>query len=118
MNEHELGKGLKEAFGKAEGTPPSFGETWGAAEARHARSGFRLKAVAGIAAAVVLAVAISFLPEQQAEMTDEYLIADALMNSTSWSAPSDVLMPEHQFDIYREIPFPDPSTISEEGSLL
>jgi len=61
---------------------------------------------------------VSLLPEGPSELDDEYLIADALMNSTSWTAPSDSLMPQHQFDIYREIPFPDPSTISEEGSLL
>jgi hypothetical protein len=46
------------------------------------------------------------------------MIADALMNSTTWTAPSDVLMPDHQFDIYRDIPVLDQSTISEEGTLL
>ncbi len=118
MNEAELKSGLQKAWKRAEGTPPAFDETWAAAEARHAKSGFRRTALAGVAAAAALAVVIVLLPEQQVELTDEFLIADALMNSTSWTAPSDVLMPEHQFDIYREIPIPDPSTIAEEGSLL
>ena len=118
MNDEQLKKGLKDAFAAAEGKPPSFEETFAAAATRRGRSPLRWKAAAGLAAAVVLAVTVSLLPEQQAELSDDYLIADALMNATSWTAPSDSLMPEHQFDIYREIPFPDPSTFSEEGSLL
>ena len=118
MNDEEMKEGLKKAFTAAERKPPSFSETMAAAESRQARSALRWKAVAGLAAAAVLAITVSLIPEQQADLGDEYLIADALMNSTSWTAPSDLLMPEHQFDIYREIPFPDPSTISEEGSLL
>ena len=118
MNEDELKSGLQKAWKRAGRTPPAFAETWAAAEARHARSGFQRKALAGVAAAAALAVVIVLLPEQQVELADEFLIADALMNSTSWTAPSDVLMPERQFDIYREIPFPGPSTISEEGPLL
>ena len=118
MTDEELKEGLKKAFGAAEGKPPSFSETMAAAESRQARSGLRWKAIGVIAAAAILAVMVSLLPEQQPDLGDEYLIADALMNSTSWTAPSDSLMPEHQFDIYRGFPFPDPSTISEEGSLL
>ena len=118
MNDEELKKGLKKAFAAVESKPPSFNEAMAAAASRQARSALRWKAVAGVAAITVLAVAVSLLQERPAEFVDEYLIADALMNSTSWTAPSDSLMPEHQFDIYREVPFPDPSTISEEGSLL
>ena len=118
MNDEQLKKELKDAFAAAEGKAPPFSELMAAAEARQAGSGLRWNLLGGIAAAAVLAVAVILWPEHQAEISDEYLIADALMNSTSWTAPSDSLMPEHQFDMYREIPFPDPSTISEEGSLL
>lgn len=73
----------------------------------------------GIAAAVaVIGITLGLWPERQAELTDEFLIADSLLNSTSWAAPSDSLMPEHQFDIYQEIPFLNESTNSQEGSLL
>ena len=117
MNEDKLKKDLQDAFGVAETKPRPFRETWAAAEARHARVAFRWKAAACVAAAAVLA-AIVLTPGEQPELSDDYMIADALMNSTTWTAPSDVLMPDHQFDIYREVPLPNPSTISEEGSLL
>ena len=117
MNEDKLKKDLQAAFGAAESKPRPFGETWADAEARHTRLSLRWKAVACIAAAAVLA-AVVLTPDEQPDLTDDYLIADALMNSTTWAAPSDVLMPDHRFDIYREVPLPNPSTIAEEGSLL
>jgi hypothetical protein len=40
------------------------------------------------------------------------------MNSTLWSAPSDVLMPEHAIDIYQDIPDMPVSTDFIEGTLL
>ncbi len=49
---------------------------------------------------------------------DEFLIAAALLENTSWAAPSDVLLPQHRFDIYREIPAFIESTKLEEGTLL
>ena len=100
----------------AEGKPPSFEETMAAAERQTGRSGARLKVVAGIAAAVVAALVL--WPTREPELTDDFLIADSLMNSTTWTAPSDALMPEHQFDIYQETPFLNESTISPEGTLL
>jgi hypothetical protein len=119
MNEDQVRKGLKEAYQSAEGKPPSFDSVWAAAEAAHGRSRNRLKVVGGFAAAVALiGITVSLWPEQQAELPDEFLIADALMNSTSWTAPSDSLMPEHQFDIYQDIPFLIESTKSPEGTLL
>jgi len=119
MNEDQVKQDLKNAYQAAEGKPPSFDEIWAAAEVAHGRSRKRFRVIGGLAAAVaVIAVTAGLWPEQQAELTDEYLIADALMNSTSWSAPSDSLMPEHQFDIYQEIPFLNESTNSLEGTLL
>ena len=119
MNEDQVQKGLQDAFQLAEGKPPSFDAVWAAAEARHRRSRRRLRVISGLAASVaVIGITVGLWPGQQADLTDEFLIADALMNSTSWTAPSDALMPEHQFDIYQEIHFLIESTNSEEGSLL
>ncbi len=119
MNEDRVRQELKDAYQSAERKPPSFDEVWTAAEARHGQSRRRFRTIGGIAAAVaVIGITFGLWPEQQAELTDEFLIADSLLNSTSWSAPSDSLMPEHQFDIYREIPFLNESTNSQEGSLL
>lgn len=119
MSDETIGKALQDAYRTAEGKPPPFDAVWAAAEARHATTQRRFRVVSGLAAAAaVMAITVIFWPGQQAEMTDEFLIADALMNSTSWTAPSDALMPDHQFDIYQGIPLLDASTISQEGSLL
>jgi len=100
-------------------TPPAFAEVWAAAERQNATSRKRYAGFVAVAAAVAVGVtAFGLWSANEVEMTDEFLIADALMNSTQWSAPSDLLMPEHQFDIYQDIPLLMESTELEEGSLL
>ena len=104
----------------AEQAPP-FADVWAAAERRNKVSRKRYAGIAGIAAAIAIAIAVSAVglwSANEAEMADEFLIAEALMNSTQWSAPSDSLMPEHQFDIYQDIPILMESTETQEGSLL
>ena len=119
MSEQNIKNVLEKAYRSAEGKPPPFAETFAVAEDRYRTSRRRYRLAGGMAvAAAVFAVAVGLWPGQQAPMGDEFLIADALMNSTTWTAPSDVLMPDHQFDIYRDIPVLDRSTISEEGTLL
>ena len=99
--------------------PPAFADVWAAAERQYEHSRKRYAGIAGIAATIALAVsAFSIWSANEADMVDDFLIADALMNSTQWSAPSDLLMPEHQFDIYQDIPFLMESTDTQEGSLL
>lgn len=120
MSDQEIKDALKSAYKSAERKPPPFAEVWSAAERQHQDSGRRRYRMAGglAAAAALAAMTILLWPQQEAELTDEYLIADALMNSVSWSAPSDMLLPERQFDIYQEIPALVPSTNSQEGTLL
>lgn len=121
MNEEQIREKLKQAADAAQRSgAPSFDETWVVAESEFVRSRSRLQRFGGVAAAAVavLAITVALWPTQQAELADDYYIADALLNSTSWTAPSDGLMPEHQFDIYQEIQFLDESTNSYEGSLL
>lgn len=118
MSEQEIRNNLKRAFAAAEVQPPSFDQVLANAEAARARSR-RYRLSGGIAAAVAVAAVIAALwPTQQEELTDDYLIADSLLNSTSWPAPSDTLMPERQFDIYQELPLLMESTQTREGSLL
>ena len=107
MNEENIRKSLKPAFEKTQtSNAPGFDDVWAKAETAYSDSQRRFRVIGGIAAVLAAAVIIATLwPAQQAELSDDYLIADALMNSTMWSAPSDSLMPEHQFDIYQEIPF-------------
>lgn len=123
MNEEEIREKLKQAANAAEKDgPPSFDETWVIAETHFVQSRSRFRrygAVMAAAAAIALvAITVALWPAQQAELADDYFIADALLNSTSWTAPSDALMPEHQFDIYQGIPLLDESTNTYEGSLL
>lgn len=118
-SEARIRQALKAAYRSAERKPPAFDDMWAAAETRQLRSRRRRRAAGGVAAAAALIViTIGLWPGHRAVVSDEFLIADALMNSTSWSAPSDSLMPQHQFDIYQGIPLLDESTISQEGSLL
>jgi hypothetical protein len=119
MSEQDIKDVLEKAYRSAEGKPPPFAATFAVAEDRYLTSRRRLRVAGGmVAAAAVVAVAVGLWSGQQASVEDEFMIADALMNSTTWTAPSDVLMPDHQFDIYRDIPVLDRSTISEEGTLL
>ena len=120
MSDKSTRENLQEALAvvHAEQAPP-FADVWAAAERRHAVARKRYAGIAGMAAAIAVAVAaFSLWSANEVEMVDEFLIADALINSTQWSAPSDFLMPEHQFDIYQDMPLLMESTESQEGSLL
>jgi hypothetical protein len=120
MSETELqdkvGKALRRASSSA---VPDFDKVWSAAEREVKRSRKRYAVVGGIAAAfAVVAIVVGNWNAQAPDIGDEYLITDALMNSTQWLAPSDALMPQHQFDIYQGISFPGESTDLQDGSLL
>lgn len=95
---------------------PPFAEVFAAAEQRLRTRRRRRFAGAGAAALVAL-VALSLQPESP---HDEfvYLDVEELAASTSWSAPSDSLLPKHQFDIYQEIPRLFESTEPDGGALL
>ena len=115
---------LKHALGNAQGAAhkeetPDFDAVWAAAERQHDVARRRYAAFSGVAAALaIVAIVAGLWPAQQAGPTDDYLIADSLLNSTQWLAPSDALMPQHRYDIYQEILFPLESTDLNEGSLL
>ena len=120
MNEEDIRKSLIPAFDDEQARHvPDFDKVWANASAAYGDSQRRYRIFGSIAAAMAVAVITVVLwPAQQAPLNDGYFITDALMNSTSWSAPSDLLMPEHQFDIYQEIPFLNESTYSLQGTLL
>lgn len=95
---------------------PSFDKTWAAAEARYRRSRRRYAGFA--AAAVAVAAVFAVLSLGQEPQDTESWVGDELLSSTSWSAPSDVLMPQREFDIYQELPSLTTSTKSMDGALL
>lgn len=96
---------------------PTFTATWRAAEGRYARQRRHYRMLAG--AAAVVAAGIVGLQLQTPPHDDfSYIEVDELMGSTSWTAPSDVLLVEHEFDIYQEMPVLFESTQPAGGSLL
>jgi len=107
---------LQEAQRRAEGAAPEFDMTFGAAE-RQLQNRRKMQFVGLAAGAAVLALIL--WPTKE---LITYVDTDQLIATTAWSAPSDLLFPDHQFDIYRELPelfeSTGMSTNSETGALL
>ena len=121
MKETDIRRSIRPAFDRQQKSVdvPGFDEMWAQAEVTYNAAQRKFRLLSGVAAVLALAViAATLWPAQQAELRDDYLIADALLNSTLWSAPSDSLMPAYEFDIYQEIPLLFESTNSLEGTLL
>ena len=109
---------LRDAQASVEkGDVPEFDRVWAAAKARARTLRRQRRAVAGsVAAAAVAAIVFGLLVPRQVEL--RFVDEDELLGTTSWSAPSDGLLPEHQFDIYQEIPVLIESTETYGGALL
>ena len=113
---------LREALRKAEagaaaGRVPDFDSTWAAARVRAGKVRSTKSVLAGAAiAATVAAIAFGLLRPSEDEW--HYIDANDLLETTRWSAPSDSLLPVHQFDIYQDIPVLIESTESNGGTLL
>jgi hypothetical protein len=120
MSDNDIKEVLKDAHGAVRRPEaPAFGKVWAAAESQNLTERRRYAAFSGMAAALAMVAIVAGLwSTQETGISDDFLIADSLLNTTQWSAPSDVLMPTHEFDIYREIPFLMESTDPEEGTLL
>jgi Flp pilus assembly protein TadB len=114
--DEELKRSLVHKVGQA---APDFAVVMQAAQEQHAagRKRSRLYAVAAVVAMLMIMTAGRWSSEPRVA-DDEFLIAAALLEKTSWAAPSDVLLPQYRFDIYREIPAFIESTKLEEGTLL
>lgn len=104
-------------FVDADGAP-EFGRVWAAAEIRvHEQRKRRYASFAAAAAATALVVGL--LSQTDPSSPDfRYLDIEELLGSTSWSAPSDTLLPTHQIDLYQDVPMLIESTERYEGSLL
>jgi len=110
---------LRESQRRFDGPAPNFETIFGAAE-RQSRNRRKVRFVSLAAVVAVAVLALSLLPTQEDEFT--YVDVTELVATTQWSAPSDSLLPVHQFDIYRELPrlfeSTDMSTNIDEGALL
>jgi hypothetical protein len=110
---------LQQGHEEAEaGRVPDFGCALAAAEARIVKRRRRIRALGGAAAAAALIAVIVIGQHRPVEQDWQFIDPDELAGSTSWTAPSDVLLPTHQFDIYRDIPVLIESTGEDGGTLL
>ena len=94
---------------------PSFGDAWQAAKHRYATTRRRYSKFAGVAA---LAAALVVVLNLQSPAEESYIDVADLLESTYWSAPSDVLLPDREFDIYQDMPVLFESTEPAGGASL
>ena len=96
---------------------PPFALAWEAAERRVDHGRRRLHMAAAAAVAVIGLVVVFNVAEPPQEAL-EYIEVAELLNSTSWSAPSDALLPTRRVDVYQEVPDLLESTDVYGGALL
>ena len=120
MNDEKLRQQLQDSLQSVQGgDAPGFDSVWSNAERRHRASRLRYQQFAGIAVAAAVGVmAFMLWPLNGNDAAGIYLTEEDLLNSTHWVAPSDVLLPKHQFDIYGDLPVLIESNDLDEGSLL
>lgn len=117
--EEQVRTALKRGHGEAEaGQVPDFDSVWAGAEKSIARRRRRIRAVGGVAAAAVLIAVVMIGQLRPVEQDWQFIDPNEIAGSTSWTAPSDVLLPTHRFDIYRDIPVLIESTGEDGGTLL
>ncbi len=111
----DMERRITRAMSSADGSPPVFDEVFGRAEVRAGESRRRRRSALGLAAAIALAALLlpSQVPESPGLISDE-----ELFGTTSWSAPSDVLLPRRETDIFYELPALPGSTEPAGGALL
>ena len=94
---------------------PGFRNTWQAARERHTTGRRYYQRFAAAAAVIaVAAIALNSGPPTQ----ETYIEVADLLETTYWTAPSDVLLPEREFDIYQDMPVLFESTEPAGGTLL
>ena len=81
---------------------PPFDQVWRHAEARLTASRRRYAQLAAIA--VALGIIAVFFGTRPTVDEPQYIEMAELLNSTYWAAPSDVLLPQREFDIYQDLP--------------
>lgn len=116
MSDQELAKALRRA-NSADAEAPSFNKLWASAERRYRRSRRRYAWLASVAA-VLAAVVVVLNAGPPVLENGGYIEMVDLLGSTSWAAPSDVLLPIHEIDIYQDLPALMESTKPVEGALL
>ena len=115
MNDQDLASTVRRSA--PEVNAPAFDKVWANAEMSHRQSRRRYAWLAS-ATATVAAIVIVLNIGAPSENTIKFIGLADLMDSTSWIAPSDSLLPEHQIDLYQDLPMLIESTKPAEGALL
>jgi hypothetical protein len=100
-----------------EADSPAFEHVFDAAERRLVLQR-RHYGMFSIAAVLVAAVVVGMNVPRPSVSATAYVEVAELLNSTYWVAPSDVLLPDRQFDIYQDLPVLIESTEPGGGTLL
>ena len=113
-----LQNAVSETLASAERLPaPDFDRVWATAGAR-ARAArkrrFLLTGAAAVAAVFAVAIGLRAPVDREWRYIDRY----ELLETTGWSAPSDSLLPSHEFDLYQSVPLLIESTDTYGGALL
>ncbi|MDJ0759266.1 MAG: hypothetical protein QNJ19_07700 [Woeseiaceae bacterium] len=106
---------IRRAMTSADGAPPAFDEVYEAARARLVASRRRKQSAIGLAAVLAL---VAVLVPWQSPQSPGLVSEEELLGTTSWSAPSDVLLPSRETDIFYELPALPGSTEPAGGTLL
>ena len=115
MNNQDLASAVRRSEPKA--TAPAFDKVWASAESSHRQSRRRYAWLAS-AAATLAAIVVVFSIGAPPENNIKFIELAELMESTTWAAPSDSLLPEHHIDLYQDLPTLIESTEPAEGVLL
>jgi len=103
---------IRDAFGRHTGVTPAFDRVFEAAVTRQRQR--RRHYSYGISAMIVALVLVAILHDPASpSLVDE----DVLLGSTRWRAPSDVLLPTRDTDLYSTMPVLVESTKSGERTL-
>ncbi|MDJ0919152.1 MAG: hypothetical protein QNJ05_15445 [Woeseiaceae bacterium] len=106
---------IRRAMTSADGPPPAFDEVYEGARARLVTSRRRKQSAVGLAAALALVAVLVTGPSTD---SPGLVSEEELLGTTSWSAPSDVLLPTRDTDIFYDLPALPGSTEPAGGALL
>ncbi len=114
-DDRQLAQTIRNAM-PADPQAPSFADAYAAASQQVGRRRHRLHL---LAAAAVAAIAVIVIVDTRPGVTEPgYIEMAELMETTSWTAPSDALLPDSRFDIYQDLPTLMKSTDGNGGALL
>jgi len=102
-SDEKLRQSVREAWpGDRAEDAPTFEDVWQRAEMRVATSRRHYARLAAVVVALGVVAAVFGVRSTVEE--PQYIEMAELLNSTYWSAPSDVLLPQREFDIYQDLP--------------